>query len=253
MVSLGIDVSVARGLDLILLDEQRRLVCPPLRRQMTDGLIHVLTDQRPDIVAIDSPPKPGIKGGSRLGERELLRLRVHCYFTPSDPRKSKNKFYDWMRVGFSVFAAAKRAGYPLFATGGKIRGSAIEVFPHGSAVALKGCLPPVGTCRSGGRKRRWRAAVLEAHGVDTRALRSVDGVDAALAALTGLMALEGKYWVVGDATEGVIVLPGCAPGEPFPKNECREVAALLEAGAGEGKSSGATSSTPWCRSTRSMR
>ena len=58
-------------------------------------------------------------------------------------------------------------------------------------------------------------AVLEARGVDTRELRSVDGVDAALAALSGLMALEGKYCIVGSFAEGVIVLAGRRPAGAF--------------------------------------
>jgi predicted RNase H-like nuclease len=123
----------------------------------------------------------------------------------------------------SLFSgAAKRAAYPLFTGKGKLRGSAIEVFPHGSAVALKGRLPPTGTCKSNGRKRRWRAAILEAHGIDTSRFLSTDEVDATLAALTGLFALEGKFWVVGEAGESVIVLPGKPPRERFPHTTRRK-------------------------------
>lgn len=182
MLALGVDVSVSRRLDFVLLDGHRRLVGLPLRAQTPNDLARILATQKPDIVAIDSPPKPGTSGASRLAERELLRLGLHSYFTPSDPEKAKNKFYDWMRVGFSVFDAAKRAGYPLFTGKGKLQGSAIEVFPHGSAVALKGSLPPAGTCKSSGRKRCWRAAMLEEQGVHASGLRSMDAVDAALAA-----------------------------------------------------------------------
>ena len=55
----------------MLLDDQRRLVGPPLRRQTLDKLAHILAGRKPDIVAIDSPPNLGIRGGSRLGERDL--------------------------------------------------------------------------------------------------------------------------------------------------------------------------------------
>jgi hypothetical protein len=48
---------------------------------------------------------------------------------------------------------------------------------------------------------------LEARRVDVATLRSQDEVDAALAALTGLLALEGEFVAVGDPDEGVIVLP----------------------------------------------
>ncbi|BCZ24053.1 hypothetical protein MTY59_39080 [Mycobacterium senriense] len=38
-------------------------------------------------------------------------------------------------------------------------------------------------------------------------LPSIDAVDAALAALTGLRALEGQFTAIGDPAEGVIVVP----------------------------------------------
>jgi hypothetical protein len=44
----------------------------------------------------------------------------------------------------------------------------------------------------------------------------MDEVDAALAPLTGLLVLEGKYWTVGQSVEGVIVLPGEPHRAPFP-------------------------------------
>ena len=62
---------------------------------------------------------------------------------------------------------------------------------------------------------RFRAAVLEAHGVETSRLRSADEIDAALAALTGVLALEGNFWTVGASTEGVIVVAGRRPDGPF--------------------------------------
>jgi hypothetical protein len=78
----------------------------------------------------------------------------------------------------------------------------MEVFPHATAVVLAGCLPPAGTT-----KRQWRTLVLDAQGVDTSGLRSADQVDAALAALTGIRALQGRSSALGDPREGVIVLP----------------------------------------------
>lgn len=217
MLALGVDVSVARGLDFILLDGERHLVGPPLRAQTRNDLTRILTVQKPDIVAIDSPPKLGTTGGSRPAERELRLLGIQSYGTPSDPEKAKKNFYAWMHVGFSAFEAGKRAGYRLFTGIGSVQDCAIEVFPHGSAVALSGWLPPPGTCKSDGRKRRWRAAILETNGIDTSQLRSTDEVDAALAALTGLFALEGIFWAVGDPAEAVIVLPGNRRSERFPR------------------------------------
>ena len=50
----------------------------------------------------------------------------------------------------------------------------------------------------------------------TDELTSIDRIDAALAALTGLLALEGKRFAPGDPQEGVIMLPvNTLPARPF--------------------------------------
>jgi hypothetical protein len=54
---------------------------------------------------------------------------------------------------------------------------------------------------------QFRRRVLENCGIDTSSLATVDAVDAALAALTGILALEGNVSTVGDPDEGVILLP----------------------------------------------
>jgi hypothetical protein len=58
--------------------------------------------------------------------------------------------------------------------------------------------------------------VLHAQSVDGAALRSADQVDAALAALTGLFALERRFSAPGDPKEGKIVLPAATlPARPY--------------------------------------
>jgi hypothetical protein len=59
VVSLGVDVSVSRKLALVFLEDKRRLVGLPMRAQTSHDLARVLAEKRPDIVAIDSPPKLG--------------------------------------------------------------------------------------------------------------------------------------------------------------------------------------------------
>ena len=87
----------------------------------------------------------------------------------------------------------------------------MEVFPHASAAVLAGCLPP-----KGARKKDWRTRVLRAQGVATDELTTTDRVDAALCALTGLLALGGKRFAPGDPKEGVIVLPTVSlPARPY--------------------------------------
>lgn len=210
MRSLGIDVGVTKGLDLVLLDEA--LVPLEARRRVgLEALGPAIDELRPDIVAVDSPPQWATRaGGSRLTEREIRRFGIQCYGTPSSDRHEDKPFYAWMKVGFEVFRVAAERGFRRYGAG-PARGTAIEVFPHASAVVLAGCLPP----RSG-NKREWRKKVLEAQGVATGALRSSDQVDAALAALTGLLAHRGRSFAPGDPKEGVIVLPApVLPGRPY--------------------------------------
>jgi predicted RNase H-like nuclease len=159
----------------------------------------VAAELRPDVIAIDSPPGPAVSGGSRAGERALLHMGIHCYFTPCDPVQWAQPFYAWMHEGQRAFAAVEVAGYPLYRGRGTIRRRALEVFPHATAVLLGGD----GALPKGKRRRR----VLEAEGVDTTALRSIDQLDAALAALTGLLALDGCCEALGDPSEGVVVVP----------------------------------------------
>jgi predicted nuclease with RNAse H fold len=220
--SLGIDVGVRKGLDVVLLDDRLdllddRLDLLALHRHVDLGTLGTLIDDlRPDVVAIDSPPAWGTSGGCRQTEAALRALGIQSYGTPSDPKKSDNPFYDWMRVGFKVFDIAASRHFHRYSTGDVLH-AAIEVYPHASAVVLAGYLPPTGT-----RKREWRTEILEKAGVASDKLRSLDQVDAALAALTGLLAANGEFIAPGDPDEGVIVLPvrslpEKAFGRPFPE------------------------------------
>ena len=82
MRALGIDVGVGKGLDLVLLDERRVpfLVVP---RAGLDDVERVVREGKPDIVAIDSPPRWARDGPSRATENELARLNIHAFRTPS--------------------------------------------------------------------------------------------------------------------------------------------------------------------------
>ena len=209
MRALGIDVGVGKGLDLVLIDEHR----DPLRAEPEVGLERVvrsIEETEPDVIAIDSPPSWARDGRSRLTERVLAEFNIRTFATPARARGKWNPFYDWMEVGFRVFRAAARAGFPRYAAGDP-RGTAMEVFPHASATVLGGFLRPKGIA-----KKAWREGILAAQGVATDRLTSADLIDAALCALTGLLALQGKRFAPGDPKEGVIVLPVVTlPARPF--------------------------------------
>ncbi|MGH2635311.1 MAG: DUF429 domain-containing protein [Actinomycetota bacterium] len=207
MRALGIDVGVRKGLDLVLLED--RTVLDTARRVTVKELARVVGDLGPDVVAIDAPPAWASTGRSRLTERELRWFGIQCFNTPSDDRMAEHPFYEWMTVGFEAFRAIE-ASFPRY-RGGSAKGTAIEVFPHASAVILAGCLPPRGV-----PPHAWRRQVLRSQGIDARVLRSADQVDAALAALTGRFALERRFSAPGDPREGQIVVPAVAlPAHPF--------------------------------------
>jgi predicted nuclease with RNAse H fold len=205
--ALGIDVGVRKGLDLVLLEDGS--VVETERRIHVDELPGLVSELGPDVVAIDAPPAWASGGRSRLTERELRWFGIQCFNTPSDDRLADHPFYEWMTVGFAVFRVLETS-FPRY-RGGSVKGTAIEVFPHATAVVLAGCLPPKGVA-----PHAWRREVLRAHGIEPRALRSADQVDAALAALTGRYALERRFSAPGDPREGQIVLPAIAlPAHPY--------------------------------------
>jgi hypothetical protein len=105
-----------------------------------------------------------------------------------------------MKVGFEVFRAVS-VDYPLY-RGGPVAGTAAEIFPHASASLLAGALRARET-----PKETFRRDVLRAAGVPEDELATPDRVDAALGALTGLIALDGAHCSAGDPGEGVILLP----------------------------------------------
>jgi predicted nuclease with RNAse H fold len=207
--ALGVDVAVqgGKGLDLVLLDGSRN-PSAILGRATREDLRRVVVERSPDIVAVDAPPAWAASGRSRLTENELARLNIHAFRTPSSDHASDPHF-DWMREGIAVFELLAGLGYPL-GTGRPFAKRAIEVFPHATAAVLAGCLPPKGV-----RKRAWRERVLQMQGVRTDELTTVDQLDAALAALTGLIVLDGHESHLGDPSEGVIVLPVAAPAPKY--------------------------------------
>jgi len=202
--SLGIDVGGPRkGLDIALMDAERvpYLVKP---RASLDDVAAAIEQHAPQIVAIDSPPRWNAAGRSRRTERLLAEIGISTFPTPS-AAGGEHAFFAWMKSGMEVFGLAASKGYALDTTGRRGK-RAIEVFPYASAVVLSGGLKPHGM-----RTKDWRQRVLRAHDVRTDGLRTLDQVDAALAALTGLFVLEGRHTFLGDGAEGVIVLPVAAP------------------------------------------
>ena len=199
IIAVGVDVAEARkGFDLVALDDQRRIVCSHGRLSETDTVLLVTDEIRPVVVCIDSPPGWAHSGRSRAAERELAGLGFPAFPVGADP--GDHPFYRWMRAGMGLYKALEGT-YPRYRSG-DLRGTAFEVYPHASAQRLAGRPRPAGTT-----KTTFRRAALAAHGVDEAQLTNIDRVDAALCALTGLLALRGCFEMVGDPLDGVVVVP----------------------------------------------
>ncbi|HET6870440.1 MAG TPA: DUF429 domain-containing protein [Solirubrobacteraceae bacterium] len=208
--AVGIDVAEPRkGLDLVALDRDRNVLTHHSRLSVSDAVSLTLALE-PAIVCIDSPSGWSTSGPSRLAERELARIRIQSYRTGPDP--GDHPFYRWMRTGFQVFEGLAPA-YPLY-RGGEATQRAAEVFPHATACLLAGRLREPGI-----PKASFRTQILRRFKVDTTRLATPDQIDAALAALTGLIALDGGHCAVGDPYEGVILLPvKTLPETPLSRN-----------------------------------
>jgi 8-oxo-dGTP pyrophosphatase MutT (NUDIX family) len=88
-------------------------------------------------------------------------------------------------------------------------------------VTLRGRLPGRGTS-----KLAWRREALQEAGVEHGPLHTVDQVDAALAALTGIRCLQRRSCIVGVPGECVLALP--VPALPAGRYQ-REPAVEVEA------------------------
>jgi hypothetical protein len=214
---LGVDVSLGRGLDVVLLEGG--VVKESWSRLGRSHLTDLMWRHRPQAVAIDAPPRPGLgllrdeseraalpvppppgtHLARRVAEYELSRRGIGSHQTHYD----ETRLFSWMTAGFETYAATAKAGYPPYLGRGRKERTAFEVFPYASYVALSGCLSP-------GRRWRveWRRNVLAEAGVEGLPEDAlIDVVDATCAAVTADRFLRGEGSFVGDPREGVIVLP----------------------------------------------
>jgi predicted nuclease with RNAse H fold len=201
-MAAGVDVAEARkGFDVVLMAADRSVVWSAGRLSLADAA-RAVVEAEPDVVCIDSPPAWGSAGRSRLAERELARLGISAFCTPTDP--GDHPFYAWMRAGFALFDALADV-FPRYRSG-PVAGHALEVFPAATAAILAGHARPRSV-----PKGIFRRQVLDAAGVSSPLrLPNIDRVDAALAALTGVYAMAGQCRALGEPDEGIVVIP--APG-----------------------------------------
>lgn len=190
-VALGVDVGL-RNLDVV------RLVDREIehRRVVPDAFAALLDEWHPAIVGIDSPAGWAATGAARASEAALNAAGIRCFRTPTEDRATSS-FYDWVRTGHRAFADCAAHGLVVGRT-------AIEVFPHATALALLGA--PYATKRTVD-KRAARLAALERAGISVPERWSIDAIDATLAAYTAQEALAGRAVAYGDEDEGQVFVP----------------------------------------------
>ena len=198
---MGIDVGGARkGYHVVALDAARRFAGEPQQVPDAAALGPLMAALRPDVIAIDAPCGWSA-AKSRLAERALARAGIRSFCTPSRERAADVPgFYGWMFNGEAAFGVATRE-LPLFVGGSSVAGHTFEVFPNATAHRLRGPQPKSVS------KVAWRRALLRDAGVDEAALGNLDLVDAAICALTGLLALEGDFETFGQVGEGFLIAP----------------------------------------------
>ena len=156
-------------------------------------------------VGVDAPCRWRTGGRMRAAERGLANLGIRCFATPCRETAEAHPFYAWMRNGRSLYESLS-GRYPLLdgsvAPAEAAEGVCFETYPQAVACVLAGRL------LSARNKRSDRRGLLEAAGIRTGALGSLDLIDAALCAVAAHRYLLGDYSMLGDPAEGFIFLPG---------------------------------------------
>jgi predicted nuclease with RNAse H fold len=178
-----VDVGGTRkGFDVAIVD-RRRLVAGPARLPDPAAVVAFVADQRPSVVAVDSPRSPAEDGArSRECERLLARSICGIRYTPSRAiLDGGDPYYDWIRNGLKLYAAL---------SGGPWR--VVECFPTASWTRLAGP-------RNRLSRAAWtRQAVLGLRLAGVPARMSQDGRDAIAAAVTARGVDQGSTEAFGE-------------------------------------------------------
>lgn len=159
-------------------------------------------EQRAVAIGIDAPCRWSLTGRARPCERELARLRMSCFSTPSRAIGKDHPFYRWMVNGAELFRRLAPQ-YRLYdARSPMLDPICFETFPQAIACTL------AGKTLSARHKRVDRRRLLEKVGIATDTIATIDEIDATLCALAAQHVLAGEFKALGDAAEGFILLPG---------------------------------------------
>ncbi len=199
-VVAGIDVGGSRkGCHLVVLRGSTVLTTD---RGSPEHVARCAIESGAVLIGVDSPCAWGKEGFGRTAERDLARERIFCFSTPSRTRASTSKFYGWMLQGECVYQSLIQTHPLLDNIGLKHKRACFETFPHAITCALLGT-----EVASAKQKRTQRREMLELAGIDTRELKSIDALDAALCALTARYLKQNRVKAYGDAETGLIIVP----------------------------------------------
>jgi predicted nuclease with RNAse H fold len=183
----GADVGADKGFDIAVIDRDG-LVAGPTRIVRVSEAVRWLREERPRVVAVDSPRAPAPTGAlSRPCERELVRAGVcGIRYTPDEAALRENEIhYAWIANGLELYAGLEAE---QCTTGWRV----IECFPTASWSRLGG--------RKGSHSRaRWSSEVLEALSLGSLPSRmNQDARDAIGAAVTARLYDERRTESFGE-------------------------------------------------------
>jgi predicted nuclease with RNAse H fold len=183
----GVDVGGKRkGFDAAIIDDRQVLV---LRGRLTcDQVVELAMEQRPEVIAIDSPCDCAPDGHTaRDGERQLKKSICGIRWTPDKRRVYAGAYYAWIVEGLALFDAL--AAYD---------GAVIEVFPTASWTRWHGS-------RGSRSRAAWTSQGLVGLGLDgVPARTNQDQRDAVAAAVTARQHSLGLTETMG----GIVVPAG---------------------------------------------
>lgn len=156
------------------------------------------------VIGIDAPCLWSSDGRARPAERQLMKMGIWCFSTPSigvAHRHPKNHF-GWMLQGAALFGALSST-HPLCLQLPPPDGVfCFETYPHAITWHLRG-----GNAKAKS-KRPQRSRLLKEAGIDLGKPSGIDWVDAALCGVTALsVATQGRCVCFGDGASGLIIVP----------------------------------------------
>ena len=197
---IGIDVGgVRKGFHAVALNNARildKVTSPdPLL------IINWCFQYQPKVIAVDAPCGWSRDGYSRQAERDLAKLGIHSFFTPTHEKASQSKFYDWVFNAQRLFSELSKTHF-LFQENNTQTPIVFETFPHAVVCAVRGEIV------SASPKVAIRRKILQdLNMVGLEQLKNIDFVDAALCALAAEYFINGSYKALGNDEEGYIVIP----------------------------------------------